>query len=134
MTKVTLAQNFFRQPAREGFTFVMRGDCRQHVALQLSKNFRTDQYSLSVDDCAVNQSLFGCGFDNFVAPTRARSQVRAVQPMSFRASNKFGKLLRAIAFRQIPESCANPTQVSPAMLRRRRIEHGSATKSKLRRI
>src|SRR5207237_489166 len=81
MTKVTLAQDFFRQPARERFALVMRGDFRQHVALQFIERFRTDQYSFSVDNRAANQSLLGCGFDHFVAPARARGHGRA-KPIS----------------------------------------------------
>src|SRR5260370_40971141 len=116
MTKVTLAQNFFCQPARKRFTLMMRGDFRQHAALQFIENFRTDQYSFSVDDRAVNQSLFGCGFDNFIAPARARDQVRALQAMSFPARSKLRELLRAIAFPQIPQPRADVRELSRPML------------------
>ena len=134
MTKVTLAQDFFRQPARERFTLVMRGDFRQHVALQFIERFSTDQYSFSIDNRAGHQSLFGCGFDHFVAPARARGHIRAVQAMSFRARSKLRKLLRAIGFPQIIQSPADLRKVSGPMLRRERIEDHSATKRKLRRV
>ena len=116
MTEVTLAQDFFRQPARERFTLMMRGDFRQDVALQFFERFRTDQYSFSVDHRAVNQHLFCCGFDRFIAPARVRGQVRAVQAMPFRARSKLCKLLRAVAFPQIPHSDADLREVSRPML------------------